>query len=92
MAKGRKTGGRQAGTPNKATAEIKELAAAYGPAALKELHRIGSESASDAARVSALTVLLDRGFGKPAQAIVGDEASPLKMVHEIRMVPVDAGR
>ena len=34
---GRKTGGRKAGTPNKATAEIRELAMLHGPAAIRRL-------------------------------------------------------
>ena len=34
---GRKTGGRKAGTPNKATAEIRQIAAVHGPAAIKRL-------------------------------------------------------
>jgi hypothetical protein len=35
-----KTGGRKAGTPNKATAEIRDLARADGPAIFKELVRL----------------------------------------------------
>jgi hypothetical protein len=34
---GRKTGGRKAGTPNKATAEIRQVAMLHGPAAIKRL-------------------------------------------------------
>ena len=40
MANGAKTGGRQKGTPNKATVEVRVLAQEYGPDALKELHRL----------------------------------------------------
>ena len=37
MALGRKTGGRQKGTPNKVAADIRELAQGYGPAAINRL-------------------------------------------------------
>ncbi len=37
MAAGHKTGGRQRGTPNKATAEVKALAGQYGPEAIDTL-------------------------------------------------------
>jgi len=40
MAKGKKTGGRIAGTPNKATHEVKDLARKYGPAAIEAAARL----------------------------------------------------
>jgi hypothetical protein len=81
MAVGRKTGGRVAGTPNKATADVKAAASVYTDAALKELARIMLKSESDAARVSAIKELLDRAHGKPAQAVqVGGGDSPVEMV------------
>ncbi len=70
MAQGRKTGGRQAGTPNKANADIKAAAAIHGPAALKVLIGIAeNEEAPHSSRVAAAVALLDRGYGKPTQAI-----------------------
>lgn len=39
-----KTGGRTAGTPNKITAEIKDVARQHGPAALAQLARIMTSS------------------------------------------------
>jgi hypothetical protein len=51
-------GGRQKGTPNKATAEIKV-------------------PKNEATRVAAGRELLDRGFGKPPQALVGDPNEPV---------------
>jgi len=72
MAKGAKTGGRQAGTPNKATAEIKSLAQKHAPDAIKELARLAKASESDAARVAAIKELLDRGYGKSAQPHTGE--------------------
>jgi hypothetical protein len=44
-----KTGGCKAGTPNKATAEIRDLARAYGPAIFKELVRLAFKSKSNSA-------------------------------------------
>ena len=36
-----KTGGRKAGVPNKATREIKEIAQQFGPAAIRQLAKLG---------------------------------------------------
>ena len=46
-ADGNKTGGRQKGTPNKATAEMRAIASAYGPDALKELARLAGLTKGD---------------------------------------------
>lgn len=79
-----KTGGRQKGTPNKATAEIKALAQKHGASAIAECLRIMKNSESDQARISAAKEIMDRAYGKPAQAIVGDEdEAPIKTVMEI---------
>lgn len=75
MAKGVKTGGRVKGVPNKATAEIKELAREYGPAAITMLAEKaglvkGKKPAdTDQAQVAAARELLDRGYGKPTQGV-----------------------
>jgi hypothetical protein len=53
MAKGRKTGGRVAGTPNKATAEVRDLAREYTPVVIAELARLAVEAESEQARVAA---------------------------------------
>lgn len=66
----KKTGGRKAGTPNKATASVKEAAQKFTDAALGTLAEIATDSeAPAAARVSASVALLDRGHGKPMQAV-----------------------
>jgi hypothetical protein len=69
MAKRPKYGGRRAGTPNKATGEIKALARSYAPAAMKELARLSVKAESEQARVAAIKELFDRGFGKATQAV-----------------------
>ena len=71
---GERRGGRKKGTPNKATAEVKQAAQAYTTTALRTLAEImedGKQPAS--ARVSAANALLDRAHGKPAQAITGGD-------------------
>ena len=84
MAKGKKTGGRVAGTPNKATADLKALAGEYTQEAIAELARLATGAESETARVSAIKELLDRGHGKPAQSVEvgGKDGGPVKMVVE----------
>ena len=73
-----KTGGRQAGTPNKATASIREAAQQYTDEALKTLVDVmGDETAPHAARVAAANSLLDRGHGKPRQELDVDHKGEL---------------
>lgn len=79
MAFGQKTGGRQKGVPNKATRDIKALAQKYTPKALSTLNGIMLASDSDAARVAAAKELLDRGYGRPAQAITGEGGGPVSL-------------
>jgi hypothetical protein len=86
MAKRTKTGGRRRGTPNKATAEIKDLAREHSVEAVSTLAALmRNHEVPPAARVAAARELLDRGHGKAPQAIVGpDGASALSVtiVHE----------
>lgn len=71
MAKGIKTGGRKAGTPNKATAAIKDIAGQYTEQAVTTLVSIlaGGEGIPAAAQVAAAKELLDRAHGKPGQSV-----------------------
>jgi len=62
--KGKKTGGRQPGSLNKVSADVRELAGQYGPAAIAELARLATEADSEQARVSACKEVLDRAYGK----------------------------
>jgi len=66
MAKGKKTGGRKPGVPNKATRELKELAQPYAPKAFDTLLWIMEHGQTEAARVAAAREVLDRGYGRPA--------------------------
>ena len=69
MAVGRKTGGRHAGTPNKATAEIKEVARQYGTEAVEKLAELMRSNDNPQVQRAAAEALLDRGYGKPSQAV-----------------------
>ncbi len=69
---GQKVGGRQKGTLNKVTADVRAAAQQYTEAALAELARIALNSESDQARVTAIKELLDRGHGRSPQAITVD--------------------
>jgi hypothetical protein len=60
---GEKTGGRQKGSLNIATREIRELAAGYGPEAIKELARLANEAVNETARISAIALILKRAYG-----------------------------
>lgn len=71
--KGQRIGGRQPGTPNKATAEIRDLARKYTPEALIELARLSTGAESEQARVAAIKELFDRAYGKSTQILANEE-------------------
>ena len=75
----------------KAPTEIRSLARGHTESALKVLAGIMNEDqAPHSARVSAATALLDRGWGKPAQAIIGgDEEDPAVKISAIVRKIVD---
>lgn len=80
MAKGFKTGGRQKGSINRATADIKDAAAQYSTQALTVLVEVANDvAAAPAARVAAANAILDRAHGKARQSveIEGNEEHPL---------------
>ena len=70
--------GNPGGRP-KANLEVIELARSYCTAAIKRLAYLSTKAKSESAQVAACTALLDRGFGKPPQALKvgGDGNSPL---------------
>jgi len=76
----------------KAPTEIKSLARAHTESAIRTLANIMSETeAPHAARVSAASVLLDRGWGKPTQPISGDDDAPPLQIQRIELVAADGG-
>ncbi len=68
MAQGMKTGGRRKGTANKVTAEVKAAFQKHGPALVKALLKL-TKSDDERVRLGAIKECLDRGWGKPAQAV-----------------------
>jgi hypothetical protein len=66
-----KTGGREAGTPNKQTLDVKEAAQEFTAEAVAALATIMRTSESDAAKVAAIKEILDRGHGKAKQTVDG---------------------
>lgn len=80
--------GRRKGSLNKLTADVKALAAKHGPDAIEALVDIAADvDQPAAARVSAANALLDRGFGKPAQA-VDLQGNPLQAVVTFNVIGV----
>ena len=83
-----KFGGRQAGTPNKVTADIKALARSHCAAAIEKLvdlmnGKVKGKDVAHATQAAAALSLLDRGFGKPAQQTIvtgDDENGPVRHV------------
>lgn len=67
----------------KTPTEIASLARQHTEGALKTLaHVMNEPSAPPSARVAAANALLDRGWGKPVQAIANDGDTPFKLVVE----------
>jgi hypothetical protein len=73
----------QSGNPGgraKGIAEMQELARTHTPAAIEALV---VSLANAQTRVHAAVALLDRGWGKPAQAITGADGGKLKVLIEV---------
>ena len=72
----------------KAVTEIRSLARSHTRTALNVLVAVmRNTTATPPARVAAANALLDRGWGKPTQAIGNDE-SALELIHRIERVIV----
>jgi len=69
--------------------DIRSLARGHTEGALATLASImHSEEAPPAARVAAANSLLDRGWGKPAQPLTGDEDGPPIRFTRIELIGV----
>ncbi len=73
--------GRRKGARSEYKLVASELAKQYAQAALEALNEIMTGGESESARVAAANAILDRAYGKPAQAVAfqGDEKKPVKM-------------
>lgn len=86
--------GRKKGKVSEAKRHLAELAKDHAEAALKVLVDIAkSSSAPEAARVSAANAILDRGYGKPPQALdhTSSDGSMTPKPTVIEFVTPDAG-
>ena len=66
MPKGRKTGGRQKGTPNKVKRDVAEYAQQFTEEAIDAL-RAAMKNPRE--RVAAAIAILNRGYGSPSQTV-----------------------
>lgn len=83
---GERRGGRQKGTRNKVTADIKQVAQMYGAQALKVAADILQDVTQPSiARLAAANLLLDRGYGKPGQHLTAD----VTRTHEDRLADME---
>lgn len=76
---GERRGGRQRGTLNRVTREIRALARVYGPAAIEEAAKLAGlsdggkfKAGSEQAQIAAINIILDRAYGKAAQPHTGE--------------------
>ncbi len=80
--------GRPKGALNRSTLEVREAARAYTAEALAKLAAIMRHGTTEAAQILAAKELLDRGYGRPAQAASEPEAALI----EARPVKFDVAR
>lgn len=77
---------------SKTPTQIKSLARGHTETAINVLAGIMNQSeAPPAARVSAASAILDRGWGKPTQPIAGDDELDAIKVETIRRIIVKPG-
>lgn len=69
--------GRKAGGSNSVAPDIKVLARRYSGEAMETLYNVMKKSKNESNRTAAAREILDRGFGKPSQAVVGDPDLPV---------------
>jgi hypothetical protein len=84
----------QSGNPSgrsKENARIKALAASHAESAIGKLVKL-MDSDDEKTSIAACNAILDRGLGKPAQAIVGGDAddNPVRTINEVLLRAVDA--
>ena len=97
MSRGRPFAKGQSGNPGgrpRVEGEIRELARQHTMTALRTLIEIAERGENESARVTAANAILDRGWGKPAVPVVGDDLPAVITINfgtELRP-PNDAAR
>jgi hypothetical protein len=88
---GRRPGsGRKKGSPNKVGKDLRALAQPHTAEALAVLVAIMNDTkAPPQARATAADRVLDRAWGKPSQAVVGDPENPVQLKTRIELIIVD---
>ena len=77
----------------KTLTEIRSMARSHTRAAINALVGVmRSKKATHAARVSAANAILDRGWGKAAQALENGDNGAFELVHRIERVIVHPGK
>jgi hypothetical protein len=73
----------------KTLTEIRSIARSHTRTAINALVGVmKSKDATHAARVSAATAILDRGWGRPVQALENGDNGALELIHKIERVIV----
>jgi len=73
----------------KTLTEIRSLARSHTRTAINALVGVmKAKDATPAARVSAATAILDRGWGRPAQTLENGDNGALELVHKIERIIV----
>lgn len=69
---------------------VRDIARAYTEVAMSELIKLATKSKSENMRLLASSAILERGWGKPAQQVVGGEPddNPIRHVHEVKQTIV----
>jgi hypothetical protein len=76
-------------TKPKTITEIRSIARGHTRTAINTLVGVmRSKDATHAARVSAANAILDRGWGKPVQALQSGDGGALELIHRIERVIV----
>jgi hypothetical protein len=77
--------GRKKGKIGQAKRDLSDMAKDHAELALKVLVEVAQSGESEAARVSAANALLDRGYGRPAQAVqvTGRNGGPVEHDHKV---------
>ncbi len=73
---GERRGGRQKGTPNRVTAELKLAFQKHGDELVEALLAL-TKSDNERVRLGAIQAALDRGWGRPSQAVEGTLAGDM---------------
>src|ERR1700751_4622804 len=79
--------GNPGGRP-KVLGEVQELARQHAPSAIAELARLALKAKSETARIAAIRELLDRGYGRPRQAV--EVSAPAENPLQLLLKEIDA--